>query len=187
MKTILWKKQIDSFTEKKKSTGENFSGLLCHGKGVFSSLEMFQRLLCMTIDALRLTAAHIWNFSGMGCEHSMKDIPFNSLRHLPQIFQCHMLRVTASTVIYCIYTVIYYIYNSLMFPVSDYHLLNRVSSIFFLLIQCMLWGEKKGKKDRKALWSMEMESEAIKVSKKVKSLFILCSIMSPWQQKSILI
>lgn len=129
--------------KKKKSAGENISGLFCHRKDVSSSLEMF---LCMNTDTLTLTAAHIWNFSGMGCEHSMKDIPFNSLRHLPQIFQCHIVRVTASTDIN-------YFYNSLMFPASDYHLLYRVSSIFFLLIQCMLWRGKKRKKDRKVLWS----------------------------------
>lgn len=60
MKTFLQKNQIGSFIEKKKkSAGENISGLFCHGKNVSSSLEMFQRLLCMNTDTLALTAAHI--------------------------------------------------------------------------------------------------------------------------------
>lgn len=102
----------------------------------------------------------------------MKDIPFNSLRHLPQIFQCHMLRVTASTVIYYIYTVIYYFYNSRMFPASDYHLLNRVSSIFFLLIQCMLWrGKKKEKKTGRHF--DQMASEAISVKENEISFHLM--------------
>lgn len=60
MKTFLRKNQIGSFIEKKKkSAGENISGLFCHGKDVSSSLEMFQRLLCMNTDTLALTSAHI--------------------------------------------------------------------------------------------------------------------------------
>lgn len=82
----------------------------------------------------------------------MKGIPFNSLRHLPQIFQCHMLRVTASIVIYYIYTVIYYFYNSLIFPGSDYHLLNSYQP-FLSPHPVSAVGEKKTKekKDKKAL------------------------------------
>lgn len=66
----------------------------------------------------------------------------------------------------------HYFHNSFIFPASDYHLLNRVSSIFFLLIQSMLW-EKKKKEKKTGRYFDQMESEAIKEPKKSQISFHL--------------
>lgn len=73
----------------------------------------------------------------------------------------------------------YYFHNSFMFPASDYHLLNRVSSIFFLLIQCMLWEKIKKRKKRQEGTLIKWKARPSKSQKKVRSLFILGSIMPP--------